>query len=137
MNVGLHILIGSAAYHPLPGGGERYVRSLAHELVAQGCRVTVLTSSAETEADFWNGTSTHETVHDGQITVIRLPVRKMVGGRSGLLAWRKAMVTLSMATNAVRPLQWMSRQTSIHQQTCLHQHGRCSWLHAGVFRVDQ
>jgi glycosyltransferase involved in cell wall biosynthesis len=91
----LHIVLVTPAYPPLPGGGERYVGALARGLAARGARVTVVTSSAATESDFWLGTSAaSDTLEDG-VRVIRRPVRPTPGGRRGLLLWRKAMVLLS------------------------------------------
>ncbi len=91
----LHIALVTPAYPPLPGGGERYVGALARGLAAAGARVTVVTSSATTEADFWLGSEVaSDTMEDG-VRVIRRPVRPIPGGRRGLLAWRKAMVLLS------------------------------------------
>jgi len=91
----LHVVLVTPAYPPLPGGGERYVGALARCLATRGARVTVVTSSATTEADFWLGTAVaSDAVEDG-VRVVRCPVRPARGGRKGLLLWRKAMVMLS------------------------------------------
>ncbi len=91
----LHIVLVTPAYPPLPGGGERYVGALARCLATRGARVTVVTSSATTEADFWLGTAAaSDTLEDG-VRVVRRPVRPARSGRRGLLLWRKAMVMLS------------------------------------------
>lgn len=95
MNGPASIVLVSPAYPPLPGGGERYVAALARGLAAAGVTVTVLTSSATIEADFWQGTASRSDTFEDGVRVIRLPVRPMPGGREGLLAWRKAMVLLS------------------------------------------
>jgi glycosyltransferase involved in cell wall biosynthesis len=90
-----HVVFVTPAFPPLPGGGERYAAALARGLVAAGARVTVVTSAATAEADFWQGCDeTSDTIEDGA-RVIRLPLLPMTGGRSGLLLWRKAMVLLS------------------------------------------
>lgn len=91
----LHVAFVTPAYPPLKGGGERYAAALARGLVRAGARVTVVTSAATTEADLWRGAAgAPESVEDGA-RVIRLPVRPTLGGRRGLLLWRKAMVLLS------------------------------------------
>lgn len=91
----LHVVLVTPAYLPLPGGGERYVGALARGLAARGARVTVVTSSATTEADFWLGTTSEsDTVANG-VCVLRRPLRPTPGGRRGLLLWRKVMVLLS------------------------------------------
>ncbi|MCB9422031.1 MAG: glycosyltransferase family 4 protein [Ardenticatenaceae bacterium] len=94
----MNVLFVTPAYPPFPGGGERYVRSLALALVEQGHRVTAVTSHAQTEPDFWQGTPGKQTVNerlDG-VSVVRCPLRPFPGGRNGLLVWRKGMVLLSM-----------------------------------------
>jgi glycosyltransferase involved in cell wall biosynthesis len=58
-----------------------------------------LTSSAQTERDFWQSSTKATTVtdeNDGALRVIRCPLRPLPGGRPSLLAWRKLMVLLSM-----------------------------------------
>lgn len=90
-----HAVLVTPAYPPFPGGGERYVGALARGLAAASWRVTVVTSSATAEADFWNGApASSDGIEDG-VRVIRRPVRPMPGGRPGLLLWRKSMVLLS------------------------------------------
>lgn len=91
----MHVVLVSPAYPPFPGGGERYVAALARGLAAAGWRVTVVTSSATTEADFWNGAPATTDGDEDGVRVIRRPVRPMPGGRGGLLLWRKGMVLLS------------------------------------------
>lgn len=97
------------AYPPFPGGGERYVRSLALGLVAQGHEVTAVTSAALTESEFWNGSAVEEAVSeqlDG-VDIIRCALRPFPGGRRSLMAWRKAMVLTSMLPD---------RQTTVLQK---------------------
>ena len=92
------VLFLTPAFPPFPGGGERYAQSLALQLLRRECVVTVVTSMARQEHDFWQATSqtspARENVENG-LTVIRCPLRGMPGGHPGLLAWRKAMVLLS------------------------------------------
>ncbi len=108
----MRLLFLTPAFPPFPGGGERYVRSLAATLGGQGHVVTAVTSSARLEKDFWQGTYPHEPVYetvDG-VEVIRCPVRPFPGGRNALMAWRKAMVLLSaLPGNQTAGLQRMAR----------------------------
>jgi len=91
----LHIAIVTPAYVPLPGGGERYVAALARGLAAAGMRVTVVTSSATAEADFWDGSdAASDTIEEG-VRVIRRPVLPAAGGRARLMQRRRLMVLLS------------------------------------------
>jgi glycosyltransferase involved in cell wall biosynthesis len=86
------------AYPPFPGGGEHYTRSLAKNLANRGHQITVVTSAAQTESDFWRGTDTTEIYRkesEGSIQVIGLPLKGIIGGYRGLLVWRKAMVVVS------------------------------------------
>lgn len=94
----MRVLFLTPAFPPFPGGGERYVSSLAGELVRRGHGVTTVTSSAQTEPELWQGTVNQQIVtekNDG-IRIIRCPLRPFPGGRPALLAWRKAMVLFSM-----------------------------------------
>jgi len=102
-----HVVLVTPAYPPLPGGGERYVGALARGLVTAGARVSVVTSSATTEADFWQGSDAASDTMEGDVRVIRRPVKPMPGSRAGLLAWRKAMVILSALPGDQS--EWLSR----------------------------
>ncbi len=90
-----HIALVSPAYSPLPGGGERYVAALARGLVAAGAQVTVVTSAATAETDFWNGVETHTESDEAGVRVIRLPILPAAGGRDALMRHRRLMVLLS------------------------------------------
>lgn len=68
-----HYAIFSARYAPLTGGVESYTRNIAHELAAQGNRVTVVTSRLDDSA-------TCETQDDG-VEVVRLPSHALMGAR--------------------------------------------------------
>ncbi|MCO5207033.1 MAG: glycosyltransferase family 4 protein [Anaerolineae bacterium] len=108
----MHILFLTPGFPPLPGGGERYAAALARQFTDRGHTVTVVTSSAETEGDFWHGSgaATTDRSHP-RLTIIRCPVRPMLGGWPGLLTWRKAMVTISTVPGDYsRVLSQMSRQ---------------------------
>lgn len=91
------VLFLTPAYAPLPGGGERYVAAVARELARRGYRLTVVTSAATGEAEFWQGsgqTTITESTEE-EVRVVRLPLRRFPGGRSGLFVWRKLMVMVS------------------------------------------
>lgn len=91
----MQIIFLTPAYPPLPGGGERYVASLAKHLSQLGCEITVVTSVATRESDFWEGSRETETRRHGEGEIWRLPLKGWRGGRRALLVWRKAMVVLS------------------------------------------
>lgn len=92
----------------MPGGGERYVQSLALELARHGHEITAVTTTATLEKHFWQGQPAWQG-EDLPISVIRCPVRPMPGGRLGLLAWRKAMVLVSLAGGNTAVLRRMAR----------------------------
>ncbi|MFN2104407.1 MAG: glycosyltransferase family 4 protein [Candidatus Promineifilaceae bacterium] len=93
----MHVLIATPAFPPYIGGGERHTGTLAKNLIGRGHTVSVVTSAAEEESDFWNGRGRDVVVEsDGSaLTIIRVPIQPMPGGFRGLLAWRKSMVVLS------------------------------------------
>jgi glycosyltransferase involved in cell wall biosynthesis len=94
----VHVLFFTPAFPPFIGGGERYARSLALALAACDQQVTVITTKARREQQLWQGTDNGgvDLQRDGPLTLIRCPLRPMPGGWRGLLAWRKAMVLLSL-----------------------------------------
>lgn len=108
----MHILFVTPAFSPYPGGGERYANSLAVHLAARGHQVTVVTSTAQQESDFWLGQS-HLNLTEQSISnlrIVRCRLRPMPGGRSGLLLWRKAMVLVSaLPGSQVNVLRRMAR----------------------------
>ncbi len=106
----MHVLLATPAFPPLLGGGERHVGSLAAHLIARGISVTVFTSAALQEPDFWQGTEKEITVEksDPGLTIIRVPIEPMPGGFRGLLAWRKSMVMLSSLPGTLNTLQKMA-----------------------------
>lgn len=114
----MRILFLTPAYPPSRGGGERYTRSLALELVNRGHEITAVTSQATLEPQFWQGTPTQQVTQetDGAIQLIRCPIRPIVGGHSALMAWRKLMVMGSLVHIPPSFLQWMARQIPPIQQ---------------------
>ncbi|MBE2225229.1 MAG: glycosyltransferase family 4 protein [Anaerolineae bacterium] len=98
----MRILFLTPAFPPFSGGGERYVGALARELARRGHEVTVVTSAAQMEQELWLGTAVQQTIFqdvDG-VKVVRCPIRPFFGKRNGLLAWRKGMALLSLASNS-------------------------------------
>ena len=93
----MRILFMSPAFPPFPGGGERYTRSLALNLVQRGHTVSIVTSAARVERELWQGCGKRVTSEtDEGIEVIRCPIRGLPGGWPGLLVWRKLMVLISL-----------------------------------------
>lgn len=93
----MRVLFTTPAYPPFPGGGERYVRSLALNLIRRGHSLTVLTSAAQIERDLWQGCGEQITYEqDEGIELIRCPIRGIIAGWPGLLVWRKLMVMISL-----------------------------------------
>lgn len=66
--------IFTALYRPHMGGVEAYCEGLAHELVARGERVIVVTLRLSSDAE------AHEMQHDG-VEVLRLPCTALMNGR--------------------------------------------------------
>ena len=131
----MRILFVTPAYPPFPGGGERYVRSLALTLVEQGHCVTAVTSSAKTDKELWLGTTEKQVTTESRdsVTVIRCPLRPFLGGRNGLLAWRKAMVLLSMLPGSqaaiLRSMARFIPPFSLLEQTLAHLPDRFDLVH--------
>ena len=101
----MHILFLTPAFPPVLGGGERYARSLALALAGCGHTITVVTSSAAEEAAFWNGSDRGPLLErDGPLSVVRCPIRPFPGGWQGLVAWRRAMMALSLLPGSYAPL---------------------------------
>lgn len=108
----MHILIATPAFPPFVGGGERHTGTLSKCLAAQGHTVTVLTSSALKESDFWHGRGQDVVIdhNDPNITIVRAPIEPMPGDFRGLLGWRKSMVLLSALPGTNNVLQAMARR---------------------------
>ncbi len=108
----MHVLIVTPAFPPFVGGGERHTGTLAKQLHQRGHTVSVLTSHATHERDFWLGAEGElscETLEPG-LTIIRVPVKPVRGGWQGLLAWRKAMVSFSALPGTLGLLQKMAEK---------------------------
>lgn len=74
----MHILFVAPAYAPFVGGAQTFLRAMARRFVADGYRVTVLTTNARRASDFWQPPGDEplprRTEREG-VTVIRLPLR--------------------------------------------------------------
>jgi glycogen(starch) synthase len=107
----MHILIAAPAFPPFIGGGERHTGTLARNLIESGQSVTVLTSAALKESDFWLGVGQAVEVEDvsPDFRIIRTPIKSTPGGFRGLLAWRKSMVLLSKVPGTNNILQTMAK----------------------------
>lgn len=96
------------------GGGERYAGAVARGLASRGHDVTVVTTHAKREQDFWNPAgipTTATTEQADNLTIIRCPLPGLIGNRTTLHAWRKAMVVLSaLPSDQTRLLSWMAKQ---------------------------
>ena len=68
----MRVLLASHRYHPIPGGTEKVVQSIAEGLVARGHEATVVTQREPGVP--------HEEVHSG-VRIVRLPVRSWAGVR--------------------------------------------------------
>lgn len=94
----MRVLFLTPSYPPMLGGGARYAQALARHLSLQGHDITVITTQASRDADFWRGTRSTETVlwrQEERLQVARCAIRRMPAGLLGLLLWRKAMIALS------------------------------------------
>lgn len=94
----MKVLFLTPAFPPFPGGAERYARSLALQLLRRECAVTVVTSTAKWDQDFWQAapdTRQSSRAMEAELRIVRCPLHHMPAGRAGLLLWRKAMVLIS------------------------------------------
>jgi glycogen synthase len=93
----VHILLTTPAFPPFPGGGERYAGALARQVAAAGHQVTVVTSTATRESHLWQGQTAVPTLDfPPNLNLVHVSLAPFPGGWTGLLAWRKLMVLLSM-----------------------------------------
>ncbi len=102
--------------------------SVAKHIAARGHRVTVVTSSATKESDFWQGSRPSAAEADTSLNprIVRCTIEAMPGGRRGLLAWRKAMVLFSIlpGTQTALLLHMAKRIPAI------------SGMHASLSKID-
>jgi len=93
-------------YWPVQGGSEQFVRQIAQQQAKDGHQVTVLTTNADELAYFWqtNAQALPAGIHeDGQVTVVRVPVRHLPGGSWFFGSVRQLQVTASpLAANLGR-----------------------------------
>lgn len=91
----MHFMFFSAQYLPTVGGVERYTASLGRELIKNGHRVTVVTSSLP-------GLPAEESGSDG-IHIIRLPALPLMGGRFPVLKFSAEKSAFKKLFNAEKP----------------------------------
>jgi glycosyltransferase involved in cell wall biosynthesis len=107
----MRLLYFSPGYPPLIGGGETYVQALARAMAGRGHAVTVVTSQAESETDYWLGVGEAVTRQmDGAVQLVRVPIRRVRGGRGALFARRQLMMLLArLPGNRTRLLVRLAR----------------------------
>jgi len=108
----MNLLIVVPAYAPFVGGAQTFCRAIARRLVADGHRVTVLTTTAQQADDFWQQPALdratlpeRESIDDIQIVRIPLAYPWPAPWRFGLL--RKAshqLARLPLPTGWQKPL---------------------------------
>ncbi|HEX6292244.1 MAG TPA: glycosyltransferase family 4 protein [Herpetosiphonaceae bacterium] len=93
----MHFLHVIQRYYPYVGGSEGYFKELSERLVADGHRVTVLTTDAWDLDHFWAARrktiSEPETIHNG-VCIKRFPVQRAPGPPIGYPILRRLMVEL-------------------------------------------
>lgn len=94
----LRFLFVNIGYPPFQGGAQVYVRMLAERLVAEGHRVTVLTSTAAEVEAIWDGCKKNlpsgEGIANG-VRVVRFPLRHLSPSPYGYYGWRRLTVGLA------------------------------------------
>ncbi|MFO7681157.1 MAG: glycosyltransferase family 4 protein [Chloroflexota bacterium] len=78
-----NILHVTHRYWPVQGGSEQFVRQIARRQAREGHQVTVVTTTADDFASFWQREARSlpaGTEQDGAVTVIRIPIRYLPGG---------------------------------------------------------
>lgn len=83
-------------------------------LAQLGNQVTVVTSTATVERDFWQRPANPQSItddFDGPLRLIRCPLPGFRGGRPALYAWRKLMVGLSALPGDQTP--WLKRMATL------------------------
>ncbi len=89
----MHTLFVIPAYHPFIGGAQTFVRSMARRLVMEGKTATVLTTNAQSAADFWQPPHSElllPTAIIEAVEVIRLPIRYPWPAPYRFGLWRRA-----------------------------------------------
>ena len=87
------------------GGGERYAYALLQKLEHYKCQFTIVTSLAQREADFWEGTEGRSPQSfDLNAAVTQLPIQPFPGGRDALFQKRRLLTVSDVLPQALNPL---------------------------------
>ena len=101
----MRVLIISPALGDTLGGGERYAYALLQKLEQYACQFTVVTSLAQREADFWEGTARRlPQTFDLNAPVTQLPILPFPGGRTALLQKRRLLAMSDLLPQAFNPM---------------------------------
>lgn len=110
----MHILHIAQLYYPVASGAGRYFAEIGERLVAEGHRVTVLSTDAYDLEYFWNPArrrvETAEETHNG-VRIIRFPVQRIPGPPIIYPILRRLMVELSRLPGSAPLLRRMAMLT--------------------------
>src|SRR5215212_240914 len=110
----MHILHIAQLYYPVASGAGRYFAEVGERLVAEGHRVTVLSTDAYDLEYFWNPArrrvETPEETHNG-VRIIRFPVQRIPGPPIVYPILRRLMVELSRLPGTAPLLRRMAMLT--------------------------
>lgn len=115
MDKGLHFVFVNIGYYPFVGGSQSYCQWLAEELVADGHRVTVLTTNAAEVESIWNKGKPHLPAGLEQIRgvdVIRYPIRYLPPSPYSFYLIKRLTIALSaIPAVPIALLGYLSRYT--------------------------
>jgi glycogen synthase len=110
----MHILHIVQLYYPVASGAGRYFAEVGERLVAEGHRVTVLSTDAYDLEYFWNRkrrrVETPSETHNG-VRIVRFPVRRIPGPPIVYPILRRLMVELSRLPGTAPLLRRMAMLT--------------------------
>lgn len=115
----MHVVHVVQLYRPVPSGAARYFVEIGERLVAEGHRVTVLTTDAFDLEHLWSAgrrrVAAPEDAHNG-VRVLRFPVERLPGSPLLYPLLRRLMVEISRWLPAGAPgklplLAWLATQT--------------------------
>lgn len=93
----MHFLHVIHRYYPFTGGSEGYIQDLSERLVAEGSRVTVLTTDAWDLEHFWapgrRSIQERQAIHNG-VRILRFPVRRPPGAPTSYNLLRRLTLQL-------------------------------------------
>lgn len=110
----MHILHIVQLYYPVASGAARYFAEIGERLVSEGHQVTVLATDAYDLEHFWSAgrrriEQRHE-LHKG-VSIVRLPVKRIVGPAITYPIIRRLMVELSRLPGTTPLLRHMAQIT--------------------------